>query len=534
MMSTRSLEGAEPSVSGRGRPVARPSPYSWLGIFPGPSRGGVRSGGLSAAFVAALAWGAAFAGTVALADGPSRSSGSRPTVAVGTGSAAYAPGHQSSLRIAPGTPLPQTRRVRIGADKSMLVDVPVDLANVLVSNPEVIDAVVQTTRQVYLLAKGAGEANAFFLGPDGQKVLLLEVVVQRDLSGLEDAMARLIPGSRIKVEAMGDNVVLTGSVASPVDANRAADLALRYVKKKDGVVNMLAVDDKEQVLLKVTVAEMQRSGIRRLGVSLPDAMLRAGSISFGSVNGFPITAGASDATGVLKWEKNGTVYDVVKALEQSGLTRVLAEPTLTAISGETAKFLAGGELPIPVPGPDRTVTVQWKPFGASVVFKPTVLAEGRISLSVMAEVSEITSDGAVRFTDIAIPALKVRRAETTLELPSGGTLAMAGLLSDDTRQSIEGIPGLKSLPILGTLFRSTDYQRRETELVILVTPYIAKHAQRKDLARPDDGFAPASDLKALFLGDFNRIFGRPGSAPPVLEGDYGFIIDHPRHGGSKG
>lgn len=201
-------------------------------------------------------------------------------------------GHKSVLAIPPGGEIPAVRKVTIGLEKSMLIEVPVDLNNVLVSNPEILDAVVQTSRQVYLLAKDVGEANAFFFGPNGQKVLLLEVTIRRDLTLLMDTIARLIPGSRVRAEMMGDTVVLSGSVIAPVDASRAAELASRFVKKKDQVVNLLTTSTKEQVLLKITVAEMQRDAIRRIGVDLSNAVLSKGEMTFAKVlqNGFPVTS----------------------------------------------------------------------------------------------------------------------------------------------------------------------------------------------------------------------------------------------------
>jgi pilus assembly protein CpaC len=418
------------------------------------------------------------------------------------------PDHKSHIVVPPSTRFPIARKITIGLDKSMLIELPVDLQDVLVSNPEILDAVVKSSRQIYLLAKDVGDANAFLMGPDSQRLVLLEVTVARDLTALTDALNRLLPGARIKVEAVGDNVVLTGSVINPIDANRAAELASRYTKKKDAVVNMLAVAAKEQVLLKVQVAEMQRDAIRRIGVNIPHALVQSGNVTFTKViqNAFPITASAvpqafsggpgavpgvfAGEAGQATWAgKNYTVSAFIEALERAGLMRTLAEPNLTAISGETAKFLAGGEFPVPVSSEDRKISVAWKSFGVSVAFKPVVLTEGRISLNVSAEVSELSSDGAVTLVDISIPALKVRRAETTLELPSGGTLAMAGLLSDETRQSVEGVPWVKDMPVLGALFRSNDYKRRESELVILVTPYIATHAPKREFARPDGGYA---------------------------------------------
>ncbi|MFM9943012.1 MAG: type II and III secretion system protein family protein [Hyphomicrobiaceae bacterium] len=450
--------------------------------------------------------------------------------------------HRSLLRIAPTGPFPVQRRVAVGVDKSMLIELPVDVENVLVSNPEVVDLVVQSSRQVYLLAKDQGEANAFFIGANGQKILLLEVSVTRDLGSMLDAMHRLLPGAKIRAEAVGDNIVLSGSVVNAVDANRAAELANRILKKKDGVINMItvAVPAKEQVLLKVTVAEMQRDAIRRLGVDIVDSFLKAGNITFTKVltNTFPVTSsivpfGTAGSATFPQWRSGPQhVTTLINSLERAGLMRTLAEPNLTALSGETAKFLAGGEFPVPIAQQDRTVTIQFKSFGVSTAFKPIVLSDGRISLAVSAEVSELSSEGSLTVSDIiTVPALRVRRAETTLEMPSGATLAMAGLLSDDTRQSVEGVPGLKSVPILGQLFRSNDYRRKETELVILVTPYLATHMAAEQVGRPDQGFAPPSDLRSIFMGHINRIYGKPGHEPHGrYEGEHGFIVEYPDPG----
>ena len=454
------------------------------------------------------------------------------------------PVHRSHMVVPGGGPYPIRDKVTVGLDKSMLVEFPVDMQNVLVSNPEVLDAVVQTKRQVYLLAKDVGEANAFFIGPDGEKVLFLEVSVTRDLSALHDTMRRLIPGSNIAAEMMGDSVVLSGQVASAADANRASELAARFVKKPDGVVNLLEADSNEQVLLKVQVAEIQRDALRRIGVDLPGAIINSNNFTFAKViqNAFPVTSAivpeassafplpgvnAGSALQPTWATQNSRVTAMIEALERSGVLRTLAEPTLTAISGEEAKFLVGGEFPIPVAEEDNRVTVEFKPFGVNVAFKPVVLDEGRISLKITAEVSEISSEGAIQLANLSLPGLRVRRAETTLELPSGGTLAMAGLLSDETRQSVEGLPGVKNLPILGALFRSNDYRRRETELVILVTPFLATHQPYGKLAKPDDGFAPQSELRELFFGHINRVYGIGAADSGRYRGDYGFIIDYP-------
>jgi pilus assembly protein CpaC len=275
------------------------------------------------------------AAAIVLAGGGISSAQERPVARFG----GEEPAHRSYLRIPANAPLPVTRRITIGVDKSMLVELPIELENVLVSNPEVVNAVVKTQRQVYLLAKDQGEANVFFMGRDGSKVLLLEVVVARDLAALNDSLHRLLPGSKIKVETMGDNIVLTGSVMTPVDANRAAELAARAIKKKDSVVNMLTVvaEAKEQVLLKVTVAEMQRDAIRRLGIDV-SAVANTGNFTFQKIitNAFPVTEslvprGEAGSTGGIGWSSgSGSIGALIESLERTGLIRTLAEPNLTA------------------------------------------------------------------------------------------------------------------------------------------------------------------------------------------------------------
>jgi pilus assembly protein CpaC len=224
-------------------------------------------------------------------------------------------------------------------------------------------------------------------------------------------------------------------------------------------------------------------------------------------------------------------------MESAGVTRTLAEPNLTAISGETATFIAGGEFPIPTGVTCQTTTggtigqcspsIAFKKFGISLNFTPVVLTEGRISLHVMTEVSEVSNDNSITVTGISVPSVKTRRAESTLEIPSGGAMAMAGLIQDQTKQAINGLPGLSQLPVLGALFRSRDYQENKTELMVIVTPYVVRAVAQKDLSRPDDGFAAAADPQADLLGNINRIYGVPGRTEPArnYRGTYGFITD---------
>jgi pilus assembly protein CpaC len=308
-------------------------------------------------------------------------------------------------------------------------------------------------------------------------------------------------------------------------------------------------------MLKVTVAEVQRSILKQFGINL-GALIQSGNFTTAvlSQNSLPLTAAAGLGnlpipnvdSGTLKLTSLSaaglghtnsgaeTVFNdgstqlgaALRAMERDGLVRTLAEPNLTAVSGETAKFLAGGEFPIPLVDSTGKMSVQFKEFGVGLAFTPVVMSEGRISLKIETEVSELTDTGAVTLSEIRIPALKKRQAKSTVEIPSGGSLALAGLISEDTRQNFDGFPGLKDVPVIGTLFRSRDYTRNETELVVIVTPYVVRPTARRNLASPADGLIAASDRKANFLGHLNRVYGGGRELPPgSLKGDYGFIVD---------
>jgi pilus assembly protein CpaC len=305
------------------------------------------------------------------------------------------------------------------------------------------------------------------------------------------------------------------------------------------------VRGRDQVMLKVTVAEVQRSIIKQLGVDLSASMnYGTAVVNFNNANPFtansgPLVSGNGLATSALNKAGVPSVTATLRAMESAGVVRTLAEPNLTAISGESATFISGGEFPIPTGVTCQTTTagaigncvqtVSYKKFGISLNFTPVVLTEGRISLRVMTEVSEVSTENALQggVGGTTIPSIKTRRAETTLEIPSGGSIAMAGLIQEQTKQAVNGMPGIDQLPILGQLFRSQDFVNNETELMVIVTPYIVRAVAQKDLSRPDDGFAPASDLQSSLLGQINRIYGVAARAEPVgnYQANFGFIID---------
>ena len=464
-----------------------------------------------------------------------------------------------------------SKTVKLGLNKALVVDLPRDARDVLISNPAIADAVMRTPRRIYLTGVAIGQASIIVFDRAGQQIVTLDLEVERDNSTLEQMLRRLIPDSDITVEIVSDNIVLSGSVRTPADSRKAQDIANIFANgganvqpagasssgasgggsgavsislnsttsqpPTSSVVNLLAVEGEDQVHLKVTVAEVQRNIAKQLGVNI-SGVLDTGNFVSNIITDNPFAVAnkaLSDTQVTAGYFKNDTsnLTGTLRALDQTGMIKTLAEPTLTAISGESASFLAGGEFPVPT-GQDQNgnVTIEFKPFGVQLGFTPVVLSEGRISLRVKTEVSELTSEGAFTLhgangNNLSIPGLKVRRSETTMELPSGGSMVMGGLLEDDVRQTISAFPGLGKLPVLGALFRSRDFQRNETELVIIVTPYLVKPVARTALAKPDDGFAPAGDGPATFLGRLNRVYGIEGKPAPAgaYRGTYGFIYE---------
>jgi len=431
--------------------------------------------------------------------------------------------------------------VPLGVGKSVAIDLPRDVKDVLVADPKIANAVIRSTRRAYMIGVNIGQTNIFFFDGEGRQIAGFDIAVTRDLNGLRAALKRTLPDSDIGIEGVGQNgVMLTGSAASPAEAQQAFDIATRLVGDGTKVVNGITVRSRDQVMLKVTVAEVRRDIIKQLGIDLSGSFnYGTAVVNFNTANPFSATGQAiSSSNGVLAW-KNVTA--TLQAMDRAGVIRTLAEPNLTAISGETASFVAGGEFPIPnglscdttKSPPVCQPQIDFKKFGVSLVFTPVVLSGGRISLKVMTEVSDLSTENAMTLQvpgssqALTVPSISTRRAETTVEIPSGGSLAMAGMIQEQTKQSINGVPGLMQLPILGTLFKSRDYINHQTELMVLVTPYVVRAVAQKRLSRPDDGFADPSDPQSILLGRLNRIYGREEKIEPphAYHGKYGFILD---------
>jgi pilus assembly protein CpaC len=431
----------------------------------------------------------------------------------------------------------------LGVGKSIVVDLPGDIKDVLVADPKIANAVVRTSRRAYIIGVAIGQTNVYFFDGEGRQLMGFDIAVTRDLNGIRAGLKRALPGADVDVEGIADGIMLTGSVASPAEAQQAYDLAARLAGGDSKVVNGISVRGRDQVMLKVTVAEVQRDIVKQLGIDLSGSLSSGQSvINFANVNPFPVFGSALNSSGITASYRG--VSATLRAMERAGVIRTLAEPNLTAISGETANFLAGGEFPIPAgftcdPTTRNCQTqIQFKKFGVGLNFTPVVLSEGRISLKVLTEVSELSNDNALTLTQSVsatetttqtIPSIKTRRAETTVEIPSGGSLAMAGMIHEQTKQQLNGMPALMNVPILGSLFKSRDYINRQSELMVLVTPYIVRAVSQKDLSKPDDGYADASDASTTLLGRFNRLYGTPGqtdpSKPNTYRGNVGFFLD---------
>lgn len=438
------------------------------------------------------------------------------------------------------------RSIVLPLNKAAIVELPQSAADVLVSQPAIVDAVVRTPRRVYLLGLKVGQTNAFFFDANGRQILNLEIRVEQDMDALTEVIQRLMPNTRITAEAVNDNVVLRGSAETSVQAANAADIAGRFIGDPAKVLTMINVRAPEQVMLKVRVVEMQRQMIKQLGISQEGTItLSNAAIALASSNAVGAAGGFSGASSITNIGSNdrGDLDVAFEALESTGIVKVLAEPNLTAVSGESAKFLAGGEFPVPVGQDDNGITIEFKEFGVGLGFTPLVVDKGRISLKIETEVSEVTAENAfivpgavtidpntgqpITTGNLAIPGLSVRRAGTTVELPSGGSLVMAGLLQEDMRQTIQGVPGLKDTPVLGQLFRSRDFAKNETELVIVVTPYLVKPTHESKLTDPTEGAVVASDLQSILLGKILVTYGLAGSGvrEKTLQGPLGFILE---------
>jgi len=453
-----------------------------------------------------------------------------------------------------------SRRFTMGVGRSIIVDLPRDAAEIVVANPAVANAVVRTPRKIFVLATGVGQTTILALDQQARQIANIELTIGRDVGELEQILRAALPKSAIVPRTINDTIILTGFVDSAGEAQQAVDIARGFANKltivaapgggaaagaggkpgDDGsVVNSLVIRGRDQVSLKVTIAEVQRQVLKQLGVAtntLNGEKQVAGVWgSFTQDNPFSLNGQVSKSALQFLGPNNTSV--TLNAFERYGVSRVLAEPTVTAVSGENAKFTVGGEVPVPASSSCTAIgtttqalctpSIAYKPVGVELNFTPVVLSEGRILLRIATEVTEVDPQNAFTYAGVTVPGFRTRKHETSIELPSGGSIATAGLLQQTARNSINGLPAVMNLPILGALFRSRDYQRQETELLIVVTPYIVRPVAPNEIAKPDDGFADASDPQGWLLGRVNRLYSSRNNPEAVqnYKGRFGFITD---------
>ncbi|MGA2495122.1 MAG: type II and III secretion system protein family protein, partial [Roseiarcus sp.] len=459
----------------------------------------------------------------------------------------------------------ETRKsLQLGVGRSVIVDLPQDATEIFVGDPKVANAVVRSARRLYVAAVANGQTTIFALAADGSKIAAIDVTVGRDIGELQQLLNAALPGNEITVKTVADSIILIGSVASAGDAQKALDIASGFVGTSvlggasnasqaapaagggasmqvsvapsgtpltGKVINSLTIRGLDQVSVRVTISEIRRDIVKQLGVNMAGNGGK-GENNFAISNPFSVNA-APSTEATIGWAMAGmNLSATLQAFERQGVARTLAEPTVTAVSGESAKFLAGGTIPIlngeSCSAGACTPSIVQQPYGVSLNFTPVVLSQSRIQLRIATEVTDVDTSHSMAVTDItSVPGFRTRKNETTVELPSGGSIASAGLISTQTQQAITGVPGLMNVPVLGSLFRSRDYQRQETELLVIVTPYIVHAIDPNQVARPDQNFQDASDPQAWLLGRVNRIYSTSGALQPMpgYSGRVGFITD---------
>lgn len=443
----------------------------------------------------------------------------------------------------------QVVRVGVGSDaaqslslprgESAVIELPVDARDVMLSNPAVADAVLQSPRRIVLMGLSPGTTDALFFDAAGRQILSLSVRVGAPVGALQETIRRIAPNAQVTAEAVNGSIILTGTVDSAGESERIERVAATFVERPDQILNMLSIAGSDQVMVHVRVVEMQRNVIEQLGIELNGAInagadpnwVIANTPGF-AVNSGQVGGGAFTFNSPAAFGENG-ISATLRAFERVGIVRVLSEPHVTTVSGEEADFLAGGEFPVPTGvDDDGRVIIEFKRFGVGLTVTPVVLSGGRISLRLSAEVSDLSTNGAFSLgvgtaNTLVIPALTVRRLSNTVEIPSGQSLMIGGLMQSVTRENIDALPGMTELPVLGALFRSRDYLAGETELVIIVTAYLVNPTDPARLQTPADGLVMASDAETIFLGRMNRAF-RPDQPAPTAgdwQGPIGYVIE---------
>ncbi len=467
-----------------------------------------------------------------------------------------------------------TKNVFVPINRSTLVTLPSDAIEVQVANPDIADIYAHSPKKITVIGKAWGTTSVRAVGDNGNVIGDFDVVVGHDLPAIRRALKTFLPNEAIGVEMVNTSIALTGQVSGANVVQQAVAITEDFIRANSQmpniavpygdvqppapqIINMLQVTSGQQVMLRVQIGEIRREALKTLGIDLNVLSQASGSslVALGTGGGIASLVGGgdevinpgtfllpggqtpTDTRGVMvgRWQPDGptgnTVSGALKALERDGVFKLLAEPNLVAVSGEEAEFLAGGEIPVPSVdssgGSSGGVSIEYKPFGVALRFTPQILSENRIRMMVLPEVSEISSENTIQISGFFIPSITTRRAKTTVELAPGESFMIAGLIKDDMRATIDQMPGVKEVPVLGALFRSTEFRRNETELVIAVTPYIVDPLKGSDVKLPTDDFRPSSQMELFFYGALGSLSGNASriSQTPPVEGPIGFMVD---------
>jgi pilus assembly protein CpaC len=432
----------------------------------------------------------------------------------------------SPLRVVEGQ---TSASLTVPMNRAVVVESDLLFAEISVANPAIADIATLSERSIYILGRAPGRTSMTLLGADGSLIANVEVQVVPDVAELRERLREILRGEAIEVRPANDGIVLSGTVSSGRVVDRAMELAERYAPGR--VSNLMMVGGSQQVMLQVRFAEMSRTVRQELGINMTGAGVstggNAGAVNSGTFVEFPVEVGPSGGALALGLNSSNFQFNILlEALEDKGLVRTLAEPNLSALSGRTASFLAGGEFPVPVRSEEGEITIEFKPFGIALAFTPTVVDADIINLALSTTVSSV--DTTIPGAGFA-PGLRTREAETTVEMRDGESFAIAGLLQDDFRDSIAQVPWLGDIPILGALFRSTSYQREQSELVIIVTAHLVQPVRGEALALPTDRVTIPTDRELFLQG---RLSGRPRAGTAAgdvarqdFSGSYGYVMD---------
>ncbi len=373
------------------------------------------------------------------------------------------------------------KQLTLTVGKAQTVDFNQPITEILVSNPSVVDVGVLTKRRIYVVGRGVGDTNVLVFDQGNGTMASLDVNVSNDQFTLQRSLRQYFPEEPVTARMINREVILTGRVSTPSKAGQIRDIAKRFVATDQTVVDLMTVEGEQQVMLQVKIVEVGRNVLKEYGIEPSIANLTSGNFSGAlASNGNVGVTSTSFALGSLAYEtaNTGPISVAIRGLEEKGLLNTLAEPNLTAISGQHAEFLAGGEYPVPVAQQNNQITVEFKKFGVSLGFTPLVLSNDKIQLELETEVSTLSNEADIQSDQISIPSLNVRRAKTTIEMASGGSLMMAGLLQSDSINSLNSLPGVNKIPVIGKLFSSQSFQRNESELLVIVTPYLVRPTKK--------------------------------------------------------